>query len=128
MKREAKLKSAFGEALQKRKRSWLNFSMLTAGAPDRVIIGSGETSFWEFKHATPGFDSPGLQELICKRIATQGKCYYVVWYEDANGQNKRTIIVHPEVLIARRHLEAVMYCDGFDMEWLVEHVIRLHLT
>jgi len=80
---------------------------------------------WEFKHATPDFDSPGLQELTCMRLAASGHCRYVIWQESRHGSGKRTLIVHPDKV----HDKSLVHedaCVGFDHRWLVEYIRKAH--
>lgn len=126
MKREAALKSLFGKEMTRQLPGFMLLSYATNGAPDREIVGLGVTSRWEFKHATPSFDSPADQELVCSRIAAVGHCRYVVWYE--RGPIQKTLIVHPLKVMRRTSwdLEAEAWCTGFDMRWLVDYVRRVH--
>lgn len=128
-KREAELKAAFGRELARLRPEFVVLTYATAGAPDRSITGCGVTTHWEFKHATPGFRSPGLQELTCMRLAVQGACRYVIWYESASGQDKRTLIVHPQRFSERRPtgiFDIEASCVGFDVGWLAHYVVNFH--
>lgn len=128
MKREAELKSAFSQTLRRRLPTFYTLLLASAGAPDRAIIGAGKTSWLEFKHATPSFRSPGLQELTCMRLAIAGYCRYVIWYETAKGNGQRTMIVHPKVVHERTswQLTPEAWTMGFDHEWLVEQIRKVH--
>jgi hypothetical protein len=120
MKREGRLKSAFTDELKRQAPHFLSLQFSTAGAPDRCIIGNGITTFWEFKHGTPHYESQGLQELLCIRLAEQSFCRYVLWLEDAKGGNLSTNIVHPVL----NSIEASW--TGHDAAPLVRHVLRIH--
>ena len=126
-KREAELKAAFGRELKRQLPAFIVLFYSTAGAPDRTILGNGRQTNWEFKHATPEYDSPGRQELICMRMATAGHCRYVIWWE-AKG-TRETLIVHPRVVATSESWHPVAadaWCQGFDMRWLVEQVRKAH--
>lgn len=128
MKREAELKSAFMQTLRSELPQFLVLLSTTAGAPDRAIVGNGFTSYWEMKHATPQFDSPGVQELLCMRLAVQAYCRYVLWWESSTSAGQRTMIVHPRVVHERTGwiLQPESSCTGFNHRWLVEQIKRLH--
>lgn len=120
-KREAELKSKFYKELRLQLPTFQVLWLATAGAPDRCIVGNRHTSFLEFKHADPEFTSHGNQELMCRRLARQGFCRYVIWYERSGW--KQTFIVHPD------HLHPIVpeeQTHGFDHKWLVNYVKRIH--
>jgi hypothetical protein len=125
-KREAELKSSFGEELKRQLPGFLSLSYSTNGAPDREIVGAGITTRWEFKHATPTFRSPGDQELMCMRLAAAGHCRYVIWHE-VKGIEK-TMIAHPKEIHRRDgwNIHAEAWCVGFDMKWLVSQIKKEH--
>jgi hypothetical protein len=128
-KREAELKAAFSAALRQAIPPAIMLQFLTAGAPDRAVAWAGTISLWEMKHGTPNFESPGLQSLVCARLAAQGiYCRYVIWQETSRGDKQRTLIVHPKIILERTSplVEPEESCGGFDMVWLVEHVRRIH--
>lgn len=130
MKREAELKGLFTARLKLELPSFLVLLQGTPGAPDRAIVGNGVTTYWEFKHGVPDFDSPGLQELTCGRIDVQsgGRCRYVVWQETSNGHRQRTNIVTPRALADRNGwlMDCEEWCIGYDMAWLVAQVKKAH--
>jgi len=138
MKREAELKRKVTAMLQRHRPHWITLLQSTAGAPDRVIVGDDTVSCWEFKHATPDFRSPGIQELMCLRLAEHSKCWYVIWAETAKGAGLRTMIVSPHKIHALPHRESGLKnamklvpeaeCEGYDMTWLVERIIVRHLA
>jgi hypothetical protein len=129
-KREAELKKGFTLAMKNELPRFYLLMLATAGAPDRVIVGGGKTTFWEFKHGTPAFDSPGRQELICMRLAIAGYCRYVVWQENAQGEDRRTLIVHPQQIRERKGWSLVEEdgCVGFDHKFLVSFIRKIHLV
>ena len=114
--------------LKRRAPEFLTLFYATAGAPDREIVGNNVTTRWEFKHATPFFDSPANQELECMRLAKQGHCRYVLWAETA-AWGQHTLIVHPKEVHGRGPLNFIRTearCKGFDMGWLVDYVLEQH--
>ena len=129
-KREAELKAAFRREMRLQLPRFLLLQYATAGAPDREVVGLGVTTRWEFKHATPQFDSDGFQELTCLRLAAAAHCRYVIWFEDGNGTSRRTMIVHPRHVKDKkghaRDMEAEATCVDFDMRWLVAQVRKAH--
>lgn len=124
MKHEAALKSAFG-ALLSQQPSFYMLQLATRAAPDRLIVGNGHATFWEMKHGTPGFVSPGDQELMCNRLATAGYCRYVIWQESSRGEDQRTLVVHPRAVLDKSMVPEA-WCNGFDHQWLVRFVLRRH--
>ena len=129
-KREGELKSAVMEELKRQLPNFLVLQIATAGAADRAIVGAGRTTFWEFKHGTPNFESLGLQQLMCMRLDAQCYCRYVIWEENKFGQCKRTIIVHPKYISTFGKADSVSileaWCVGFDHRWLVEQIKQAH--
>jgi len=128
-KREAELKAEFGRVLAQRLPGFVSQRLLDAGAPDRAIVGGGSTTFLEFKHGTPDFDSPGNQELAAMRLEAAGDCRYVIWRENANGSDKRTLIVRPRFLHYFRttwELRADETFAGFNHLSVVEWLRRKH--
>lgn len=127
MKREGELKSAFTTAIK----DVPGFYMLhfaSRAAPDRVIIGGGRSSYWEFKHGTPSFESPGDQELMCMRIASADYCRYVIWQENVQGHGQRTLVVHPREVFERKgwSFTPEAWCVGYDHHWLVRYIRSIH--
>ena len=130
-KREAELKAAFSQELKARLPGFMLLFLASPGAPDRAVVGGGRTTYLEFKHGTPSFDSPGLQELTCMRLEAAGECRYVVWQESAAGIGQRTLIVKPRAVHRRDGwlLDAEETFLGFDhhsvIQWLKErHGLR----
>lgn len=129
-KREGELKSAAMKELRRQCPSFLILLQATAGAPDRLIVGNGCTTGWEFKHATPDAKFPGHQALLCARLCAQGlHVRYVVWIEARDGSNKQIMIVMPHRIIEGQRgfkLQPEASCYGFDHKWLVEQISEAH--
>lgn len=127
-KREAELKSAFMKVLSATMPSAMFLTYATAGAPDKEVVDFGRTTRWEFKHGTPDFESPGIQELCCMRLAAVGHCRYVIWQETYEGTCPRTMIVHPREVHNRGGYRVTpeSFCSGYDMKWLANKVRELH--
>ena len=129
MKREGELKSAFATELKRQLPLFIILLHSSRAAPDRSITGNGKTTWWEFKHATPDFDSPGDQVLMCMRLAANGFCRYVIWWETSKGTDQKTMIVHPTTVFGLRSgepLVAEAFCEGFDHKWLTEYIKKIH--
>ena len=128
MKREAELKGAFSRVLRDSCPTLFALQLSTAGGPDRIVIGNNHVTFWEMKHATPDFESPGLQELTCMRISDHAYCRYLIWQENSRGEDWRTLIVNPYDVRRRKgwRLAPEAYCEGFDHRWAVEQVRKAH--
>lgn len=94
-----------------------------AGIPDIHVAGGGLAAWYEVKHATPTFESTGIQELTCLRLARACYCRYIIYHEDAQGQNKRTLIVHPSEIHSLKPEEEAR---GFDHQFVVEFIRRKH--
>jgi hypothetical protein len=132
-KREAELKSLFTAELKRQLPGFYSLAYATNGAPDRSVVGAGRQSNWEMKHATPDFDSPGDQELMCCRLEAASHCRYVIWFEHKSVE--KTMIVRPRHVIripsassahSARGLQVESWCVGFDMKWLVDEVRKVH--
>lgn len=126
-KREAEFKSDFAKELKRQYPNFYLLLLLTRGAADRLVVGNKRYSLWEFKHATPTFDSPGDQELMCMRLNVAGYCRYVVFWESLAGSH-RTMIVTPKAVHERKSwlLEPEEVTPGFDIPWLVRKVGEVH--
>src|SRR5690348_15206128 len=98
-KREAALKSAAMAELARQLPAFLVLQLADAGGPDRLIVGAKRTTFWEFKHGTPQFASPGNQALMCTRLDVQSYCRYVIWQE--RDGVALTLIVNPRTVLER---------------------------
>lgn len=131
MKREAELKAAAMRELKRQEPRYIVLLLATAGGPDRVIVGNGKVTAWEFKHATPDFKSPDLQELFAMRLDAHGlRTRYVVWQERADGTDKQTLIITPMEMYTRQNYAVSQRCEdrcsGYDHRWLVEQILRAH--
>lgn len=126
-KEEGKLKSAFQRELERQLPEFVTLRYATAGAPDREIVGNNFVSHFEFKHGTPAFRSPGLQELTMCRLAVVGHARYVIWRETPHG-GKSTMIVHPLIVHNRTDwdLQPEAVTIGFDHRWLVDQIKQVH--
>lgn len=124
MRNESSLKSALMEQIKLQLPRFVALrheDVRTAGIPDLSLTGMGRTSWWEFKHGTPDFDSTGIQELTMLRLAGSGFARYVIWQE-RNGI-LRTLVVHP------KHVDDLMAeesCIGFDHRFLVGYMKQVH--
>ena len=130
-KREAKLKAALMKLVRRQLPAFIVLAhgdVRKSGIPDWSITGNHVTSWWEFKHATPEFKSQDLQTLTCMQLNAQGFCRYIVWWEDSNGLNKRTLLVHPKQIHERQGwiLTALDACRDFDHQWVVDIIKRVH--
>ena len=94
---------------------------IRSGVPDWSVTGGGCTTWWEFKHATPDFASPGIQELTMRRLAAGGFARYVIW-EEKRGI-KRTLIIHPNHLKDR---QPEVWAVGFDYRFVVDYLREAH--
>ena|SRR3990167_5265793 len=98
---------------------------LTHGIPDFSVTGDNVTSWIEVKHATPNFKSKGIQELTMNRLALAGHAFYVVYWEDPAFQ--ATYIVLPPD-IGRPPEDWEICREGFNHQWVVEEIKKLHET
>lgn len=123
-KRESPIKYAFFERFDQLFPPRLFYVMQhqdvrRSGHPDSSIHGYGQSTFWEFKHATPNFTTNELQELTCWRLARHAYCRYVLFYE--YGDELKTLIVHPREVFKKKgkladmHVEAEFVGHNFDM-------------
>jgi hypothetical protein len=95
---------------------------MTHGVPDLSVTMDQRTSWWEVKYATPGFESPGIQELTLKRLGKTGYAYYIIFEDVAAG--RKTYIVDPEDLLTYRTTSWA--CKGFDYTAVVTFIARVH--
>jgi hypothetical protein len=105
-----------------------NQDVRKSGWPDTIIHGFGCATSWEFKHATPNFSSPGIQEVTCGRIARHSFCRYVLFFETAKRQN--ILIARPRNVIGRKgktnDIVAETVLDGFDFDALASFIYDVH--
>ena len=92
-----------------------------SGVPDVSITGYGHTTWWEFKHGTPDFDSTGIQNLTMRRLDAAGFARYVI-YQETETQ-RRTMIVEPRYLDS---LDTKVWCAGFDHQFVIDFIKRVH--
>jgi hypothetical protein len=98
-----------------------------SGTPDISITGREFTSWWEVKYADPTFDSPGIQELTCMRLAVAGYCRYLIY--DNRYSMPTTGILHPNNI---RNWTGKMddyewVRDGIAHKSFIEYVKTLHM-
>lgn len=94
-----------------------------SGQPDASVTAGGRTTWLEFKHGDPKFDSTGIQELTMLRLAAGGTAYYIVYLEDTDGGGKRTLIVHPRNF---KTLAATQGCPGHNHQLVVDFLSQVH--
>lgn len=102
------------------------------GVPDWSVTGRKQSTWWEFKHGTPSFESPEIQLLTCRRLAVVGVCWYVIWREDRKTQ--RTLIVSPQGVFNHlrqgQPLDHQIYAQApsyqFDHQWLAWFIKSQH--
>ena len=131
-KREGALKAKLLERVRLRLPKFVAFAhqdVQTAGIADVSLTGNKLTSWWEAKHGTPDFDSPGIQELRCMQLAINGFCCrYIIWHEDKDVQ--RTLIVHPSDVHYRPDWKFVgnaeRECFGFNHDFVVDYMAHVH--
>jgi hypothetical protein len=95
------------------------------GTPDISITGLGFTSWWEIKCANPTFDSPGIQELTCIRLAVAGYCRYLI-YDFERLKNPTTYIIHPKDIRHGKRTPCEWVNDGIAHRQFIVHVAMLH--
>ena len=120
---EAQLKSALMRATKLLPIRWEKFrheDSLRAGIPDISITGNDRTVWWEVKHANPKIRDRGIQHYTCCRLAQAGRCFYVIYYETAKMENRKTYIVHPAELSVFK--ESTLWVPGFSHPWVVGYM------
>lgn len=93
------------------------------GIPDINITGNKRNSRWEVKHANPGFECRGIQELMMIRLDLAGYARFIVYWE--KGEIKRTYIVKPSD-IGKPIEEWDTFTEGFSHIWVVEAIRKVH--
>lgn len=132
-KRESEIKDAFWRRFEELYAAPYYFVMQlqdvrNGGHPDNCVNGYGRSTWWEFKHATPNFSSPGLQELTCVRLAKHSYCRYVLFYE--HRDESKTLITHPRYVhqkhgkLADIHIEVEFAGHNFDQ--LAAYIHAVH--
>lgn len=102
-----------------------------SGHPDAAISALQSTSWWEFKHATPRFKSPGIQEYTCVRLSHRSYCRYVIYFEE--GAIRKTLIVRPEALAGCKgrveRIESIEHTfEGHDFAAVAVCIQQVHTT
>lgn len=126
MRQESTLKSKLMEHIRLHMHGFVALrheDIRTSGIPDVSLTGYGKTSWIEVKHGCPNFDSEGIQELTMLRLSAAGYARYVIYIEDKDGENKRTLIVHPKGI---KTLDTEQWCIGHDHRWVVEWFRKRH--
>ena len=95
----------------------------TSGVPDFTLTWRRITSWGEVKfYDDRDFDCPELQNITCRKLATAGLCYYLI-YERRKGVD-RTLIVAPKDM--ERWREAKDVTMGFNHHWVMRRIAYLH--
>jgi len=132
-KREDELKALFVYDFRYRYTAREFFVMLhqdvrKSGYPDIAVHGNKLSTHWEFKHATPDFSSPGVQEITCRKIAMHAYCRYVIFLE--HGDLMQTWIVHPDRVYKKDgkalRIKPEQIFEGFDFARLSAFVHSIH--
>jgi hypothetical protein len=79
------------------------------GHPDMSLSGFKRTIWYEIKHATPYFESPGLQEWMCQRLEKTSRCRYIIFVDaparlaqEALTFSRCVIVVQPQYVVNRK--------------------------
>lgn len=97
------------------------------GTPDMSLDGLARTSWWELKHGTPKFLSPGIQEVTCCRLAAASFCRYIIYFD--NGHRKETQIVRPVDVRDRLDFNSIRVeysWPGFDFGAVAYFMRQIH--
>lgn len=125
---EASLKGKLVELIKKELHGSVVFrheDRFTAGVPDISITWENYTTWLEVKHMKPKFKSRGIQSVTTLQLAlTSHKCWYLLYIEDKG--NKRTMIVHPRVLIKDAYNIIGEMAEGFNHKFVVDFVRHTH--
>jgi hypothetical protein len=97
-----------------------------SGWPDFSIVGRGMCSQWEVKLADPDFESPGIQELTCQRLAVAGYCRYIIFDYRIVSQ-PFTLIVHP-LNIQQWHDKPEWICPGLSFTTIAGAIKAAHMA
>jgi len=99
-----------------------------SGQPDVSLSGLHSTTWWEYKHATPRFSSPGIQENTCARLAARSFCRYIIYFETPCIFS--TWIVHPLEVKDKRGIMNLIHPEwifpGFAHDKVAEYMKRTH--
>lgn len=131
IKQEANLKRALKQLIY---RELPNFYIIShedvskSGIPDWSISGNKKTSWLEFKHATPQFESDEIQEITCCSLAATSFCRYVIWRQYGEEGPKETLIVHPNSVRLRKDygLKIENAAEGFDHQFVLNYIRGIH--
>jgi hypothetical protein len=93
----------------------------TSGIPDFVLVGKGNTSFWEVKYADPVFKNPGIQKLTCQRLARVGTCYYLIFDEVT-----QSVCYAEPINIDDWRNKAQMLSSAFDYPYIIRFMKEMH--
>lgn len=125
-----------------------------SGTPDFSLHGYQKSSWWEVKHATPVrnrepqvgiavFDSPGIQEIICQRLARTSYCRYIVYidmwmsYPDAPMKRVQLTTIIKPIFVANHDGKldwasvldvADVVFEGHNHDAVVKHMAEQHLV
>lgn len=129
LKRENELKAKLVERTRIRLPGFvlqLHQQVRGSGTPDLSLDGLARGSWWEVKHATPDFLSPGIQEVTCCRLAAANFCRYIIYFDD--GHKKQTRIVHPVAVRDRVGWDYPIetFCVGIDHEFVIDYMEKRH--
>ncbi len=142
-KREDELKAQLFDEARKLPTSYFLLpiqDVRKSGTPDFTFNGANRTSWWEVKHATPNFESPGIQEVTCHRLARTSFCRYIIYVDTAvkwaTGikREKFAVILHPKFVFQQKGKldwnAALFIADAvfnrFDHEGIVQHMLKAH--
>lgn len=103
-----------------------------SGDPDLSVTGLKLTSWWEAKHATPDFESKGIQDRVMDRLAQVGFARYLIYFED--GIDKAVFIVHPQNLarfrkandMLDRKMASHAWAPDFNHAFVVAFMVSTH--
>ena len=74
------------------------------GHPDMSISGYGRTLWYEIKHATPHFESPGLQEWMVQRLEKTNRCRYIIYADlptTVVKERRAIFVLHPKYVVGQ---------------------------
>jgi hypothetical protein len=110
-KRENELKLELHHVIEQRYpmlQSLLHQQVRGSGHPDMSLSGNKRTVWYEIKHATPHFESPGIQEWMCQRLEKTSRCRYIIYidapFEWPSGVllSRRVVVVKPQYVVNRK--------------------------
>lgn len=95
---------------------------MVAGIPDLSVTWQGVTTWLEVKHDVGKIITREIQRWMVKRLATQGRCFYVV-YRDRAKEGPRTFVIDGASDV-HAAMESESYRNGHDHDFVVEAVRR----